>query len=62
MQVQARLGHLRLSAEVCAAGAASLAALSALRRHLVRLHADGELASAAHVVCVSVAVLLVSRP
>ena len=50
LQMQARLGHLRLSAEVCAAGAASLAALSALRRHLMRLHADSELASAAHVV------------
>ena len=58
-QVQARLGHLRLSAEVCAAGPASLAALSALRRHLVRLHAADELASAAHVVRIRVQVLLV---
>ncbi|KAK9846574.1 hypothetical protein WJX81_006840 [Elliptochloris bilobata] len=49
-QMQARLGHLRLPAEVCAAGAASLAALAALRRHLMRLHADDELASSAHVV------------
>lgn len=50
MQVQARLGQLRLPAEVCAAGAGAMAALAALRRHLMRLRADDELASSAHVV------------